>query len=138
MGTGFAKNLVEAFPEVRMVDAATVRGDSDKLGTFSAFSVTAGKTIFNLYSQYFYGQMLYDVEGEILPYTDYEAMKRGLNSICTYLCGSSWMYREIKIGIPYHMGCRNGGGSWDRVAPIVFAALERKKQAISVTAYDWE
>lgn len=52
-GSGIAKSIKDMWPEVYAVDCNTVRGDYNKLGTFSACKVNDGAhTVVNAYTQY--------------------------------------------------------------------------------------
>lgn len=111
MGSGVAKSVRETYPEVYEADCKTVKGDKNKLGTFSFAKTYDGKIGFNLYSQYDFG---YDGKCR----TNYEAIKTGLLRIRDYLL-MNITPAPFRVGIPYKMGCVRGGGSWDKVYEII-------------------
>ena len=54
MGSGVAKALREAFPEIYEADCQTEKGSRDKLGSLS-WTFNEHGMMFNLYGQYKYG-----------------------------------------------------------------------------------
>lgn len=126
MGSGVAKSVKEVYPEVYEADCRTIRGDVGKLGTFSFAKTKDGKVGYNLYSQFNYG---YD--GKL--YTNYDAMRHGLEKICEHI--KTNLKPNAKIGIPCRMGCARGGGSWDEVLKIIGEVFENETLEIVICEF---
>ena len=125
-GSGLAKNIRQEYPEVYNVDAATIKGDRSKLGTFTHAVINRENIspvgyIINLYGQYAYGKGLQ---------TDYDAQRKGFKNIVEFLnnCGS---VDTIKIGLPL-IGCGLAGGDWNVVQQIIKEELVDKGFNVSV------
>lgn len=113
MGSGIAKFIKEKYPEAYKADCEqTVRGDINKLGTFSFADIRhladAPAYIANVYGQYRYGRDK--------RYLNYEAIFNGMQAVKDHFDPT------FNIGIPYNMGCKNAGGDW-RVVRAMMDAL---------------
>ena len=107
-GAGIARQMRIAHTEAFEADWATLRGDREKLGTFTA-AVSHGRLVFNLYTQYAYGNNT--------QHCDYEAIRTSLEGMRAYL--KSWdELSTVKIGLP-KIGCGLAGGDWDIVENII-------------------
>lgn len=84
--------------------------------------VSSGSNVVNLHAQEYYG---YDGK----RYLDYEALAKCLEKTkgCLDKVGN-----EVKIGVPFKMGCDRAGGSWN----IVVSMLEHYLQDYKVVVYD--
>ena len=113
MGAGIALHIANTFDGEagpRVVDKyATLRGDRDKLGSFSiargTTSTGATFSIVNGYTQYGFGP---DDDGN--PPVDYDAIRdvfRGLARLCSSIS-------NIRIGYPA-IGAGLAGGDWNRI-----------------------
>lgn len=106
MGGGIARSIQEEFPEAYAADLLTVKGDRNKLGTFSHVSVTRNGnriTIVNGYTQFhFHGQSIL---------TDYEAVR-------AVFAGVKQQFSGKRIGYP-RIGAGLGGGDWDTIRSII-------------------
>ena len=115
MGSGIAPQIAKRYPGAEAVDSATIKGDSDKLGTFTCAIVSRnvnGETIdngivYNLYGQYGYG-------GNGVN-TKYECLKQAMQKMQQQLKDES---NESIIGLPL-IGCGLGGGDWEVVSKII-------------------
>lgn len=107
MGGGIARFIKEKYPEAFTADLKTRRADISKLGTFSVAVLPSNFHVFNLYGQYNFGMEK--------RHTNYEAVYKGLYSICAYATSNGL----TKLGLPKNMGCRLGGGSWIIVRAII-------------------
>ncbi len=125
MGSGFAKQLVELYPEAQEADMQTIPGDETKLGTLTWVFVEvhghAPGAIFNLYGQYNYGR-----EPGVV-YTDIEALDSALYSMrqCVNAIGIE------HIGFP-KLGAGLGGGDW----VVIEALIEEHFGDLAVTIFE--
>lgn len=127
MGSGFAKQLVELYPEAYEADCQTGKGDPDKLGSLTWVFVDvpghAPGAIFNLYGQFRYGR-----EPGVI-YTDINALDSAL--YCMRGCIDAIGIEHI--GFP-RLGCGNGGAQWEDVE----ALIEMHFGDLAVTIFDKE
>ena len=115
MGSGIAPQIAKRYPGAEAVDSATIKGDSDKLGTFTRAIVSRnvnGETIddgivYNLYGQYGYGGARVN--------TKYESLKQAMQKMQQDLKDEN---NEGIIGLPL-IGCGLGGGDWEVVSKII-------------------
>ena len=113
-GAGIAKQIRDTFPEAYEADKRnSIRGDRNKLGTFTYAQVLADppRFVYNLYSQFTFGhgrQTLYDSMVEGFEKVKIHAISKGLT----------------KLGLPYRMGCTLGGGEWRIVRVIIDIIFE--------------
>jgi O-acetyl-ADP-ribose deacetylase (regulator of RNase III) len=107
-GAGIAARIKSKFPEAYEADCKTIKGDRNKLGTFSVAVLPSNFHIYNMYSQYDMGvehkQTLYDAVDNGLRLIQKHARENGLQT----------------LGLPKNMGCVLGGGQW----PVVRAIIE--------------
>src|SRR3954462_12210839 len=75
MGKGIAKEIKKRYPRAAAVDRMTQKGDYKKLGqfTFADADENQKQMVINLYGQFRYGRDK--------RYTDYKAVRRGLENI---------------------------------------------------------
>jgi hypothetical protein len=126
MGSGVAKDIRVTYPEVYEADCRTTKGDPGKLGTFSFAKTSDGKMGYNLYSQFNFG---YD--GKL--YTNYEAMLSGLEKIRDHIKQN--LKTNVKIGMPFKMGCVRGGGDWNIVMDIISKVFEKEPIEIVICEF---
>ncbi len=108
MRKGIAKTISEVFPEALAVDLKTIKGDPNKLGTYS--SATVGKlTIVNAYTQF-------DWRGKGRK-ADYDAIKRVFEHIAND-------FPNKRIGYP-KIGAGLAGGDWQVIYPLICRALSK-------------
>jgi O-acetyl-ADP-ribose deacetylase (regulator of RNase III) len=115
MGSGIARAIRENFPEAYEADCKTIKGDRNKMGTYSSAKVVTEnpnpqlKYIANVYSQFDFGRDK--------RYTNYEAVANGLESLRNNLIKKG---RDgFVVGLPWKYGCNIAGGDWDVVYAIV-------------------
>ena len=117
MGGGIARAIREEFPEAYAADLATLRGDRNKLGTFSSAAVTRNGrhfTIVNGYTQYdFHG-------AEVL--VDYPAVRRLFAKIKREFSGKRIGYPKIGAGL--------AGGDWQILAAIIDEELAGENHSV--------
>ena len=120
MGSGIAPQIAKRYPSARAADNATIKGDSDKLATFTRAIIPRnvnGETIgvgvvYNLYGQFGYG-------GQRMR-TNYYALKRALKSMQNDL--NDLGKGDRIVGLPL-IGCGLGGGDWSVVSEIINEVL---------------
>lgn len=107
MGSGIAPQIANAFPETRIADNKTIKGDISKLGKYSsAISRTIGNndiTIVNSYTQYGF-----DPKKRQLEYGAIRSCMMKINND----------FKTMHIGIPL-IGCGLAGGDWNIVKQII-------------------
>ena len=106
MGAGIAKSIKSVFPEAYEADLTSVKGDSNKLGSFTTATVVRNGytiTIINLYSQY-------DWRGYGCK-VDYGAIQTGFKAIKN-------QYPDKRIGYPM-IGAGLAGGDWNVISAII-------------------
>jgi len=123
MGSGIAKALRDAYPEVYEADISqTTKGDRSKLGTFSLAEIRNPssrknprlKFVYNLYGQYTYGREKRQV--------DYEAVYRGLESIAEDIMIEAGG-KEV-LGINYKMCCNLAVGDWNIILAMIHSVFD--------------
>lgn len=108
MGSGIAKTIADAFPEMHKADLCTTYGSPAKLGTFSKAEVEISEQVrftgVNLYTQYTIGA---DFIPSILPYA--------LIRLNEHFSGRTLWFPMI--------GCGIGGGDWQEVMTMMVKHL---------------
>jgi O-acetyl-ADP-ribose deacetylase (regulator of RNase III) len=112
MGAGIAKQIAVKWPAVVKADSDYYpTAPFDKLGKVSRALVEGDKLmIYNLYGQYNYGA------GK--QQTNYEALTRAVRMMFEELKQLP-MFKQLRIGVPYGMGCGLAGGNWTTVQGIL-------------------
>lgn len=106
MGSGFAKQVVEFFPEAYEADKMTKSGDKRKLGTYSFYKYSIDNkplTIVNAYTQYNYGR-----DGCLFNYSSFEKLVKQFNED----------FKGLTVGMPW-IGCGLAGGDKSKVLEIL-------------------
>lgn len=115
MGAGIAKQIKSEFPRVFTQYKNFLRQMEDTgqnaLGRFQYVSVNGvdDKGVVNLYSQEDYGR-----HGR---HTNYAAFGKAIMTMADTLFKEK--SEEAIVGIPYMIGCGNGGGDWEVVKTII-------------------
>lgn len=123
MGGGIAAQIAVQFPDAKLADDETVRGDPGKLGSYTV-GMDGRLVILNCYTQYGMSRDGQDV-------FEYIAFERVLSKIIS-------RFGKWRIGMPL-IGMGLAGGDKDRIMPIIEAfaqAMERKGG--SATLVEWE
>lgn len=124
MGAGVARRVAREYPAAVRADMATPRGARSKLGKFSRSAEKDGTLVYNLYTQYRYGP-------KSQQNVDYSALQRALERMRGDVEAQfSGRPDSPRIAMPM-IGCGFGGGSWDKVRPIV----EKTLRGMDVTVY---
>ena len=108
MGAGIARAIKARYPEAYRADCTTIQGDRGKLGTYTSAQYP-DRLIFNLYTQYKYGQDKLHL--------DYEALVNALHLMKDYLDEHDPNQHEI-VGLP-RIGCGLAGGEWKLVEELI-------------------
>lgn len=106
-GAGIALQMMEHHMPAWWADQMTMRGDKDKLGTFT-FVDDAGRRVYNLYTQYSFSRT------EVSA--DYDAIRKSFQAMRNHLIETKMW--DLDIGIP-KIGAGLAMGSWDRISEIV-------------------
>lgn len=102
MGAGLAKTIKSKFPSTYEADLKTIKGDKNKLGTFT-FSCNNYGIIINAYTQYRYSSKYINC--------DYDAIKNVFIKI-------NEQFKGKFIGIPA-IGSGLAGGDWNKIYTII-------------------
>lgn len=104
MGAGFAKQIKDAYPACYLgYRDLCLKFGTQLLGKIYVYD-DEDDIIINLFSQ--------DKYGKDKRYTDYSAMKKGLETVRK-------MFPNEEIIAPYKIGCGLAGGDWNIVYPIL-------------------
>ena len=123
MGGGIAAQIRTQFPDARLADDETVRGDAGKLGTYT-IGMHGRLVILNAYTQYSISR-----EGEDV--FEYIAFQRVLDKI-------AHRFGNWRIGLPL-IGMGLAGGDASRIMPMIERFAEKVAQkGGSVTLVEWE
>jgi O-acetyl-ADP-ribose deacetylase (regulator of RNase III) len=127
MGAGIAKQFAQKWPEVSQADKAFMPyNPTGKLGQVSRALVAHSSVfVYNLYGQYNYGT------GK--QQTNYEALNSAIRKMLEELKQLP-MFTDLKMGLPYGMGCGLAGGDWK----IVSAMLEKISAEYGVDFYAYQ
>jgi O-acetyl-ADP-ribose deacetylase (regulator of RNase III) len=123
MGAGIAVQVAQQFPDARLADDETVRGDAGKLGTYT-IGMSGRLVILNCYTQYGISSTGNDV-------FEYNAFERVLDKI-------QYRFGKWRIGLPL-IGMGLAGGDEGRIVPMIEQFAERvERQGGSVTIVKWD
>ena len=123
MGGGIAYQIQDQFPDAKLADDETVRGDAGKLGTYT-IGMHGRLVILNAYTQYSMSR-----EGEDV--FEYIAFERVLNKI-------AHRFGKWRIGMPL-IGMGLAGGDANRIIPMIETFAKKiNAQGGSVTLVEWE
>ena|SRR5699024_3076877 len=128
MGGGIARQIAQRYPSVLKADCDyhIAIGDAARMGHYSYADVDGPHgtvKIINLYSQYNYGRG---------KQTNNMMFELGLDQILTKIKSSG--QENIKIGLPFKIGCGLAGGDWN----IIEAIIERLADQHNVDIYLYE
>ena len=102
MGAGIAKQIKEKYYVAYQADLETIKGDKNKLGTYSSVQINNTQFIINAYTQYyFYGKR---------P-IDYDALRNVFKLIDSN-------FKNKRIGIP-KIGAGLAKGDWNIIQNII-------------------
>lgn len=102
MGGGIAREIAERYPMAALVDSETVKGDYNKLGTWTE-SDTGRFTILNCYTQYNMSR-----GDDVFEYTAFQLILQKILHC----------YGTKRVGFPY-LGMGLAGGNPDIIIPML-------------------
>ena len=105
MGAGIALSIKNKWPQVYEADLKTVKGDINKLGSYT-YCVVPETTVINAYTQY-------DYKGR--KPVDYDAIRGVMQEMKSDFAGKSF-------GIPL-IGAGLAGGDWEVIEAIIAEEL---------------
>jgi O-acetyl-ADP-ribose deacetylase (regulator of RNase III) len=117
MGAGVALLIQQEFPEAYAADLVTIKGDRNKLGTYSQATVMRKGheiTILNGYTQFHY-------QGESVL-ADYEAIRLLFKMVKKNFAGKRIAYPKIGSGL--------GKGNWDQIEEIINTELQGENHSV--------
>lgn len=126
MYSGIAGQIRKIYPDAVKADEEFPFKPALRLGGCS-FCDTVGtnglhKRVYNLYGQY--------SMGTDKQHTDYKALESALDTMMIHLEKSGMS--NVKIGVPWRMGCGLGGGDWNVVEEILKRVSERHRRDIYI------
>lgn len=128
MRSGIAKAIKTMYPGAEQVDKDSPLTPEEKLGKFTSFKSEKGVTVVNLYGQY---TIMDDSTGERGFQTIYSELENAIDLFLQTIDVNEKV--DLKIGVPYKIGCGLGGGDWD----IVNEMLEKQslKHELDIYVY---
>lgn len=123
MGSGIAPQIAKAFPDAKVVDDVTRKGDAGKLGKFT-LGLDWGVSIYNLYGQYGFWKK---EDGSIN--LNYYHLAKALEAMVIDLKEKG--DDDLTIGFP-KIGCGLAGGDWEVVSQIIETVFD----GFDVTIYE--
>ena len=105
MNSGIAKEM-KKLPNVYEEYKNKCINKEDILGDLQVVEYKEGKFVANIFGQYYYGTDK--------RYTDYDALKKSLNSLKEYA-----IKKGLSVALPYNIGCGLAGGDWKVVSTII-------------------
>lgn len=114
MGSGIAPQIAKAFPEAWLVDQATSKGVSSKIGGYTVArcelpQIDGVLYVFNLYTQYGMNEQPFSV--------NYGAVAECFKKVNDKLPATLFSLKP-KLGIPM-IGAGLGGGHWQAISTII-------------------
>ena len=135
-GGGIAGQIRKQVPEMYEVFSSDmhIRHSDHKLGSLCYTRIKNGAGYgFNLYGQYYFGGR--DPKGFD---TDYAALKKALHKMLTIVPELARIAKidknNIKVGLPWLIGCGLAGGDWD----TVYALIEEVSDFHKIDIYLYE
>jgi len=123
MGAGVALQIAEQFPDAKLADDETVRGDPGKLGTYTV-GMHGRLVILNCYTQF---RTSTGPKDDVFEYT---AFQRVLDKIAL-------RFGKWRIGLPL-IGMGLAGGDPERILPMIEQFANKVERCGgSVTLVEW-
>ena len=115
MGSGIAYFLRKKWPEVYEADVDYDDSTIPKNGNFSTALLDDGRKVFNLYAMAGIGSSGHPMDRNLR----YDEFYDALYKMCYTLFYNDSADTDIKIALPYLIGCVRAGGSWTIVEAIL-------------------
>lgn len=129
MGRGIALDIKTRYPKAYEADTLAHQQGLNQLGKFSYALVTAPPSpahyVYNLYTQQFYGRSGRHVNYDAF----YQALQLFHQDIKDLQETSN---RKILVGLPYHISCKNAGGSWLIIGSIIYEVFDRGNSSVDL------
>lgn len=122
MGAGIAASIADKFPSAALVDFNDTRTPEERLGNYTLG--IGSKVVVNLYGQLNMGPGLQ---------TDYDALNSAIRKFFT---DNGDYIKELKVGVPYMMGCGLAGGDWKIVEDMLVQISKDFEKDIYVYVLD--
>lgn len=123
MGSGLAKQIRYAYPEVFNCYKNKCTNDKNLLGTIQHVLTSDYRICINMFAQ--------DQYGRDKQYTDYTAFKKCLDEIAQKIMPLSTV---DKIAFPYMIGCGLAGGDWVIVRGMLQDFADKVKKDVYIVA----
>lgn len=124
MGAGVALQIANRYPDAKLADDHTVKGDPGKLGSYT-HALSGSLIIVNLYTQF----SMALAQGQDV--FEYRAFERGLNKIAE-------RWGHLRIGLPM-IGMGLAGGDPERIVTALEEfGLRVQRQGGSVTLVEYQ
>lgn len=125
MNSGVARSLRDEYPWCYDEFKRDVRTPDDKLGTCLMCERTKDDPIIF----HMYGQLRYGRDGK--RYTDYVALGEAIDLMMeTVVQTEKEKGIQLKVGLPYKIGCGLGGGTWGIVLDIISSVSKKHNHDI--------
>jgi hypothetical protein len=113
-GSGIAGQIRNQLPGAAKAFYQDDRPSEEKLGRYTSATENIGPflMVFNLY-----GQLQCGGEPGVV-YTDYKGLEEALTRMLLYV-DQEYPGQNLKIGVPYKIGCGLAGGDWNIVEDIL-------------------
>ena len=108
MKSGIAKEIAERIPQAVYADGQTIKGDKNKLGTWTSTYYGEKFMVVNAYTQYNYGR---NPDPNVI-YFDYNAFDKFLVNYREFL------FDTDVVGFP-KIGAGLAKGDWDRISEMI-------------------
>lgn len=129
-GSGIALQIRNQLPGAAKAFYTDGRTSEEKLGRYTSATENIGPflMVFNLY-----GQLLCGGEPGVV-YTDYKGLEDALTRMFLYI-EQEYGDQNLKIGVPYKIGCGLAGGDWNIVESILNKVSDNSGRDIFVYEY---
>jgi O-acetyl-ADP-ribose deacetylase (regulator of RNase III) len=115
MGSGIAYFLKKKWPQVYEADLDCSLSPEGRNGNYSVANIGDGRRVYNLYAMKGIGHDSHPLNRNLR----YDDLHDALFKVCDDLLKNNNLDDNIKIAIPYKMGCDRAGGCWDLVHSIL-------------------
>lgn len=129
MGSGIARQIRERYPGAYDAFKNDTRSPEDKLGKLSMYiELLDDFCVINAYGQLHFGS-----DGR--QYTSYDALSSAVDlamKTVTVDIRHFFDVKNLRVGVPYLMGCGLGGGKWETVYGVLDRVARKYNQEIEI------